>query len=104
MALFSGMFSKRPVEFADAMAQKIARQFPPTSEVQLSKAGARRRLESVLDHIMNDLDAFQNEMQLGWVGKARLGNAFRWKLADRGYSRQFVEALTEGVIKHIATK
>jgi hypothetical protein len=86
------------------MVEKIARQFPPTSEAQLAKKGAQRRLEVVLEHIMNDLETFQKTTQLGWIGKARLGNAFRWGLTDRGYSKQFVEALTEGFIKHIATK
>lgn len=104
MKLFSGIFSKRPTEFAEAMVEKIARQFPPSSEPQLAKKGAQRRLEGVIEHIMNDLDTFQQEMQLGLIGKARLGNAFRWKLTDRGYSRQFVEALTEGIIKYIAVK
>jgi len=104
MGLFAGTFSKRPIEFADAMVDKICRQFPPASEPQLAKKGAQRRLEGVLEHIMKDLDAFQAEMQLGWIGKARLGNAFRWKLVDRGFSQQFAEALTEGIIRHIAAK
>lgn len=104
MGIFVGMLSKRPIEFADTLAEKIARQFPPASEPQLAKKGAQRRLESVLQHVMTDLDAFDREMSLGWIGKARLGNAFRWKLTDRGYSKQFVEALTEGIIRHIAAK
>lgn len=102
MSFFSDITSRRPGEFAEAMAQKIARQFPPTSEPQLAKKGAQRRLEAVLELIMKDLDAFQREARLGWIGKARLGNAFRWKLTDRGYSKQFSEALTEGIIKRIA--
>lgn len=104
MGLFSGAVSKRPVEFAEAMVDKIIRQFPPASEPQLAKKGAQRRLEGVVEHIMNDLEAFQKEARLGWIGKARLGNAFRWKLSERGYSKQFAEALTEGIIKHIAAK
>lgn len=102
MSLIADIRSKRPAEFADAMVEKIARQFPPTSEVQLVKKGAQRRLESIVEHIMKDLDAFQADAKLGWIGKARLGNAFRWKLIDRGYSKQFAEALTEGIIKQIA--
>lgn len=104
MGFFSGMVSKQPVEFAEAIVEKIARQFPPASEPQLAKKGAKRRLEGVLEHIISDLDTFQKQAHLGWVGKARLGNAFRWKLTDLGYSEQFVEALTEGIIKHIAAK
>jgi hypothetical protein len=104
MGLFSGMLSKRPIEFAGELAEKIVRQFPPTSEPLLAKKGAQRRLESVIEHVMGDLDAFQKDVQLGWIGKARLGNAFRWKLIDRGYSKQFVEALTAGIIRYIAGK
>lgn len=102
MSFISDIISKRPVEFAEAMVDKIARQFPPSSEPQLAKKGARRRLETIVGHIMTDLDSFQQENHLGWIGKARLGNAFRWKLTERGYSKQFSEALTEGIIKQIA--
>lgn len=101
MSIFSDMISKRPQEFAEEIAQKIARQFPPSSEPQLAKKGAQRRLEAVIELIMKDLDAFQQQEHLGWIGKARLGNAFRWKLTDSGYSKQFAEALTEGIIKRI---
>lgn len=101
MGLFTGTFSKQPTAFAESIAEKIIRQFPPTSEPQLAKKGAQRRLEGVLSPIMDDLVAFQKETQLGWIGKARLGNTFRWKLTEKGYSKQFVEALTEGVIELI---
>ena len=104
MGFFTGTFSKQPVEFAESIAEKIIRQFPPTSEPQLAKKGAQRRLEGVLSPIMNDLATFQKESQLGWIGKARLGNAFRWKLTEKGYSKQFVEALTEGVIERVTLK
>jgi len=103
MGLYSDAFSKVPAEFAQLIADKVIRQFPPSSEPQLAKKGAQRRLEGVLQPIMNDLVGFQREHQLGWIGKARLGNAFRWALAEKGYSKEFVEALTEGVVRTIAT-
>lgn len=96
------MFSPAPVDFANTLADKIARHFPPSSEPKLIKAGAQRRLEAVLETVMTDIERFQGEHRLGWLGKARLGNALRWKLSELGYSKQFVEALTEGVIKFIA--
>ena len=101
MGFFTGTFSRRPVEFANKLADTIACQFPPSSEPQLAKKGAQRRLEGVLSPVMDDLLAFQKEQELGWIGKARLGNAFRWNLTEKGYSKQFVEALTEGVIERI---
>ena len=103
MSFFSDAFSKVPAEFAQSIADKIVRQFPPTSEPQLAKKGAQRRLEGVLQPIMNDLVGFQRANKLGWIGKARLGNAFRWALTDKGYSKEFIEALTEGVVRTIST-
>ena len=103
MSFFKGMFSPLPQTFAQQIAEKIERQFPAKSEPQLAKKGAQRRLEGVLQPIMNDLVGFQRENQLGWIGKARLGNAFRWALAEKGYSKEFVEALTEGVVRTITT-
>ena len=103
MGFFTGMVSPLPQQFALQMAEKVERQFPPKSESQLVKKGAQRRLEGVLNPIIDDLVSFQKKNQLGWIGKARVGNAFRWALTEKGYSKEFVEALTEGVVRTIAT-
>jgi hypothetical protein len=39
-----------------------------------------------------------HEWQLGVVGKARLGNAMRWALKERGYPPAFVELVVEALI------
>ena len=103
MSFFNGAMSPLPIIFATQIAEKVERQFPPKSEPQLAKKGAQRRLEGVLQPIMNDLVGFQREHRLGWIGKARLGNAFKWALTEKGYSKEFVDALTEGVVRTIAT-
>jgi hypothetical protein len=103
MGFFTGMVSPLPQQIALQIAEKVERQFPPKSEPQLSKKGVQRRLEGVLNPIIDDLVSFQKQHQLGWIGKARVGNAFRWALTEKGYSKEFVEALTEGVVRTIAT-
>lgn len=104
MRFVESLFSKTPNEFATQIVEKIARQFPPESEKLLAKKGAQRRLEGVIELVVKDLDDFQGRYQLNWLGKARFGNAFRWQLVDRGYSKEFVEALTEGVVRHLAPR
>lgn len=101
MGFFTGTFSPKPVLFANEMVEKIARQFPPASEKQLAKKGVQKRLEAILENIMSDLERFQKEAGLGWIGKARVGNSLRWKLIELGYSKQFSDALTEAVIRNI---
>lgn len=103
MGFFTGAVSNVPRTFAEAMAEKIVRQFPPQSEPLLAKKGVKRRLEGVIDPLLDDVIQFQTQHRLGWIGKARLGNAFRWALTEKGYSESFVEALTEGVVRTIAT-
>jgi len=103
MGFFTGMASALPQQFALQLAEKIERQFPPKSEPQLGKKGVQRRLEGVLNPILDDLVSFQKQHQLGWIGKARVGNAFRWALTEKGYSKEFVEALTEGVVRTISS-
>ena len=44
---------------------------------------------------------FNQEQKLGLVGKAKLGNTFRWELKELGYSERFVEVATEALIVYI---
>lgn len=103
MKLLEPFFPQSDVDLANELAEKISRHFPPTSEAKLAKLGGRRRLESVLQTVIDDLETKQTTTRLGWVRKARLGNVFRWRLVELGYSEGFVEALTEGLITHLAT-
>ena len=41
---------------------------------------------------------YQQEHKLGWFSKARLGNAFRWELTERGYTKEFVDLATEALV------
>lgn len=104
MGLFEYFFPRTEIDFAHSLADKIAQQFPVASENRLAKKGAQRRLEAILQTVMDDITGFQQSNRIGWVRKARLGNAFRWRLAEHGYSEQFIEALTKGLIYHIAIK
>jgi hypothetical protein len=102
MSLIDRFFPKGDTDFANHLAERIARHFPPTSEPKLVKQGGKRRLEFVLELIIKDLDEFSRTQKPGWLRKARLGNTFRWKLVEIGYSEGFVIALTEGLVKHVA--
>lgn len=103
MSLLDWFLPKKDAELANELADKIARHFPPTSEAKLAKQGGRRRLESVLQTVMDDLDTEEMPKRLNWFRKARLGNVFRWRLVELGYSEAFVDALTQGLITHLAT-
>lgn len=98
------MFSRAPVaEFAKSLAQELAKRYPPTIDQQAEKRPSVNRLTRVMEDAVVKVAAFQAEHRLGWFGKAKLGNAFRWELVELGYTKEFVDLATEAVVVHSAT-
>lgn len=104
MSMITDCFSSAPVKFAGEIVEKIVKQFPPLNESKLDKKGAQRRLEGIVESVMRDIDIFQEKNKLGWIGKARFGNSVRWRLIEKGYSKIFSEAITEGVVRQITAQ
>lgn len=51
-----------------------------------------------MEDATNKAVAFQDQHDLGWIGKATLGNAFRWELSGLGYQKDFVDFATEAIV------
>ena len=101
MALFGSVSGKQVDEFANTLAQELAKRYPPA----LDKGGERRisqkRVTTILEDTFNRAIEFKQQHKLGVYKKARLGNTFRWELERMGYSKNFIELATEGLIVYI---
>jgi len=101
MALFGSVSGKQVDEFANTLAQELAKRYPPA----LDKGGERRisqkRMTTILEDTFNRAIEFKQQHKLGVYKKARLGNTFRWELERMGYSKNFIELATEGLIVYI---
>lgn len=101
---FLGLVDTREVEaFAVALAEDFGRRFPPASENR-TDAGAAHQLKVILDGLGMRAARFRDEKQLGLYKKAKLGNVFRWKLKDLGYSDDFVDRATTAIVTRVAVK
>ena len=89
--------------FATALAEDLARRFPPKSEARTDR-GAKNQLHAITERLFGDAAHFQRDRRLGVYGKAKLGNAFRWKLRELGYSQSFVEEVTHALVLRLARK
>jgi len=89
--------------FATALAQDLARRFPPKSEERRDK-GAQSQLTSIAEGLYAQAAKFKQEKALGIYGKAKLGNTFRWRLKESGYSGRFVGEITHGLVVRLAKK
>lgn len=101
---FMGLVDTKEVEaFAASLADDLGRRFPPSSE-QRTDAGARNQLGNILDSLATRAARFRDQKDLGLYKKAKLGNAFRWKLKDLGYSEAFIEAATHAIVTRVAVR
>ena len=99
----SNLLRGAPVEdFARTLAGDIAKRYPPALDQQPDKRPSVNRLTRIMEDACHKAVEFQSEHRLGWLGKAKLGNAFRWQLAELGYRKEFVDFATEAVIVHIS--
>jgi hypothetical protein len=101
MGLFSLFSSKDINAFANDLATSLAKRYPPALDVSPDKRVSENRLTKVLEDTLAQAVEFQSAHRLGLFGKAKLGNEFRWRLKDLGYSEKFIEVATEGLMVHL---
>jgi len=101
--MFKLLDSKEVQAFATGLAEDLGRRFPPSSETR-TDPGAKHQINVILEGLAARAVRFHAEKKLGIYKKAKLGNAFRWKLKELGYSDQFAEGATKEIVKRLAVK
>lgn len=104
MGLFGSASGKDVDTFAKALAQEVAKRYPPALDKGSERKISQKRLTTILEDTFNRAAEFRKQNKLGVYKKARLGNTFRWELQDMGYSEKFVEVATEGLVVYITRK
>ena len=66
--------------------------------------GAKNQLGVILEGLSKRAERFRDEKKLGIYKKAKLGNVFKWRLKELGYSEAFIDQATNAVVTRIAMK
>ena len=101
MALFGLVDTSKLEEFAGALADDLARRYPPASESR-TDAGAANQLRIIMEGLSARALRFHGENKLGIYKKAKLANVFRWRLKEAGYSQEFIEKVTKDLVTRLA--
>ena len=83
------------------LGQRIRVRFPPVIANDPERAVSRGRIQEILDEIFAETLQTEREDQIGFVGKARLKNAFRRELREIGYDEKFVDFATGKLIDRL---
>jgi hypothetical protein len=101
MALFGLIDTRELEEFATVLASDLGRRFLPTSEAR-TDPGAKYQLKVILEGLGARAVRYHTERKLNVYKKAKLGNVFKWKLKELGYSDAFVESATKEIVNRLA--
>jgi hypothetical protein len=101
VALFGILDTRELEEFATNLANDLGRRFPPASEAR-TDPGAKHQIKVILEGLSARAIRYQVEHKLGIYKKAKLGNVFKWKLKDLGYSDEFAERATKEIVTRLA--
>ena len=93
--------TKEIEEFATTLAADLGRRFPPASEAR-TDPGAQHQIKVILEGLGARAIRFHKQYKLGIYKKAKLGNVFKWKLKELGYSDAFAERATKEIITRLA--
>jgi len=101
MGLFS-LFSNEEIGvFAKDLAANLAKRYPAALDISPDKRVSENRLTKVLEETLSKAVEFQQKHNLGMIGKAKLGNEFKWQLKELGYTERFIELATEGLMVYV---
>ena len=96
------LFSRPNINaFAKELAAELAKSFPPSVANEPRRKVSPHRLTKILENTLEKARGFAQQHKLGVIGKAKLGNGFRWELKELGYNEAFIEVATEGVIVYV---
>jgi hypothetical protein len=101
MALFGLIDTRELEEFATILADDLGRRFPPASEAR-TDPGVKYQLKVILEGLGARAVRFHAEKKLNLYKKAKLGNVFKWKLKELGYSDAFAERATKEIVTRLA--
>ena len=103
MVLFKFLDTHELEEFATVLAADLGRRFPPASEAR-TDPGAVHQVKVILEGLAARAVRYHQQHKLGVYRKAKLGNVFKWKLRELGYSPDFAERATKEIITRLAVK
>jgi hypothetical protein len=92
--------SREASQFGLELAEFFAQRIPPESIPSAEKKPLRKAGE-VLDKLQLQVQRFGAKHKLNMYKKAKLANAFQWRLFDLGYDKLIVEELTKELLRHL---
>ena len=91
--MFSWLDARDAQKFGISLAEFFMERIP--LEMPNKKIKSLAKKQEVLDTMFSQIQQFKMKHKLNLYKKAKLGNAFKWKLLDADYDPALVDELTK---------
>lgn len=91
--MFGWLDARQATEFGTSLAEYFMERMPLGFDLKEKKFAAKA--QQTLVQMTRKAEEFRRGHKLNMFQKAKLGNAFKWKLKDAGYDAIYVDELTE---------
>jgi len=76
---------------------------PEKSNAAARPRQAPRAAADNLQRLLHRIDLEGRPLKLGWYGRARLANAFKWRLLEADFAQDVADELTQVMLMHLIT-
>lgn len=98
------LLARRFDSLVQAIVQQISARFPPVVANDPERAVSQQRIQEILGEVFTGALQAEREHAIGFLGKARLRNAFRRELRETGYDEKFVDFAAEQFIAQLTRR
>src|SRR5690349_13799597 len=91
--------SKEAAHMGVKLANDLSQELAKINKKQPKKEIANRA--KAIQKVFAQLDLFKQKTQLNFYKKSKLINEFRWRLAEIGHDKEFVQILTKELVLYI---
>ena len=90
--IFNWFDANEADKFGVFLAELLIERTPVDDAI--GKRSVTKKHEAMLHQLGQHVARFKAEHKLNMYKKAKLGNAFKWKLREKGYDAEYVDQMT----------
>jgi hypothetical protein len=94
--MFSWFDASEAQQFGTTLAEFFIERIPAEDSGKKDKAMIKK--QEVINKMLLQIEIFKVNHKLNLFKKAKLANAFKWKLLDAKYDTEFVDELTKTLL------
>lgn len=91
-------------ELAKSLSLQLIKEIPPNLIEKRLKLLSVNKVTKLLERVYKVAYEYQTTHRTGFIKRAVLANSFKWELKTHGYTDEFVEMATEGLIVSLTKK